>query len=153
MNSYNRQQRVSRVLFISLLLRHKCGLQTSMSITNLNNIQNFSPYLAQNIVRVHIENILLMLCGVVIGIGYENQMKPHKTLCGKMPLHITALSGSSNFSVVQYYLLPFKYHFDVGGGHQNHMCISCLSKNYTRAVSMVCQEALNFTNITIRSEL
>ena len=85
-----------------------------MSIANLNNIQNVSPYLAENIALVHIENILLMLCGVVIGIGYENQTKPHKTLCGKMPLHITALLGSSNFSVVQYHLLSFKYHFDVG---------------------------------------
>ena len=52
-----------------------------MSIANLNNIQNFSPFLAENIVRVHTENILLMLRGEVIGIGYENQIKQHKTLC------------------------------------------------------------------------
>ena len=153
MNSYNRQQRVSRVLFINLLLGHKWGLQTSMSIASLNNIQNFSPYLAENIVRVHTENILLMMCGVVIGIGYEKQMKPYKTLCDKMPLHITALPGSSNFSVVQYHLLSFKYHFDVRGGHQNYICISCLSQNCTQAVSMVSHKILNFTKITIRREL
>jgi hypothetical protein len=150
MNSYNIQQRVSRVLLINLPLKRKWGRQTSMSIDNLNNIQNFSPYFAENIVRIRIENILLMPCGVVIGIGYEYQMKSHKTLCGKMPLHITALSGSSNFSVVQYHLLSFKYHFDVGGGHQNYLCISCLSQNCSRAVSMVSHKVLNFTNVTIR---
>ena len=97
--------------FTSLPLGHKWVLQTSMSISNLNNIQNFNFYLAENIVRIHTENILLMLCGIVISIGYENQMK---TLCGKMPLHVTTILGNSNFSAVQYHLISFKYHFDVG---------------------------------------
>ena len=85
-----------------------------MSNSNLSNIQNFSSYLAENIVHIHIENILLRLCGVVISIGYENQMKPRKTLRGKMPLHVTTLLGNFSFSVVQYHLISFKYHFHVG---------------------------------------